>query len=90
MIFHEPLLDRIRVETLDNGDVILYWPNGDKAVRFQADGPFFACAYPGAHPLDGVSMQLAPDMIEALRDWCEQALQPNQPESQGGIPDDRR
>lgn len=56
-------------------DLILYWPNGDPAIRFQAHGPFFAAALPSAHVMDSVAMQLAPDKLEAIRDWCDQQLQ---------------
>lgn len=58
----------------DPADLILYWPNGDPGVKFQADGPFIAFAHPNAHPFDSVAMQLAPDRIEALRDWCQRQL----------------
>lgn len=59
------------LETRDNGDLVIFWPNGDPGIKFQADG-FVCFAYPGdSHPLDGVAITLAPDVVEQLRGWCE-------------------
>jgi hypothetical protein len=59
-----------------SGDLILYWPNGDPAIRFQ--GPpndlCVAVAYPGAHVMDSCSMVLNQDQIEAMRVWCDERL----------------
>ncbi len=62
-----------RVEKRENGDVLLYWLNGNMAAKFQPDG-CVVLAPPSGHPLDSAAMTLGDDVVEALRDWCDDRL----------------
>lgn len=68
-----PDLEAGRSEVREDDSLVIFWPNGDPGIRFQADG-FVCFAYPGAHVLDTVAITLGDDVLERLRDWVQDRI----------------
>lgn len=60
-------------ELRDNGDLMLRWSNGEPALKLQAAGAMLV-SFTGPHPLDTRSGALTEEVLEAIRDWCEERL----------------
>ncbi|HVX32599.1 MAG TPA: hypothetical protein VHA80_05600 [Solirubrobacterales bacterium] len=55
------------VEHTDDGAVLL----GDPPILKLESGTSLVVVNAGGHPLDARTRELAPEAIEAMRDWCE-------------------
>ncbi len=63
----------MKFETRD-GDLILHAANGDPLLKLQAAGSFMV-VNGGSHILDSRAERLSTEALEAVREWCEKALE---------------
>lgn len=73
----------MKVEKRDNGDLTLYFANGDPILKLQLSEPAISVnelvmvdRSARNHPLDCRAEMLDQEALEAVRDWCREALHP--------------